>query len=613
MMPALLEPVGGAFADEVAIKTVVVSVFDKTGLHDLISQLDHHQASFVSTGGTSKFLREASFSVKEVSDLTKCNEILDGRVKTLHPKLYGGILAARGNSDHEASLKAEGIPFIDMVVVNLYPFDRAAETGSWDSCIENIDIGGVSLIRAAAKNCSAVAVVSSPAQYGEIVKELKQRNGSLCMETRKRLAAEAFGRTASYDSGIAEFFRSHKAVNSSTLHLTYAKEFDLKYGLNSHQQAMVFRSDNQRSLPFCTVNGAPGYINLLDAINAWQLVVELEQATGLPAAASFKHVSPAGAAVGLPLNEVEKAVYFIDSSLIVSPIAAAYIRARNSDPVCSFGDFAAVSGVVDASLANVLKMEVSDGIIAAGFSDEALAILKTKKAGAFIMLKGDKDFKPPAFENREIFGVVLRQQRNAKLMDLSALNDIRTQRKILPEEAKLDLTIATIAAKYTQSNSVVYARGGMTIGVGAGQQSRVDCVKLAGKKAGNWWLRFHPDVLDIKYADGLKRHEKNNLRLQFVEDSLNPNAIEAYKEQFSPEQKKFCLSDSEKDQFLAKLKGVSLSSDAFFPFTDCFCCKHYGVEYIAQPGGSVADEEVIKASDNNNITMVFTGVRLFHH
>eukprot|EP01068_Selenidium_serpulae_P009276 Selendium_serpulae@DN5197_c0_g1_i1.p1 len=610
-MPNVLQAVKGSSSDQCPVKTVLVSVSDKTGLNDLASELSRHHVKFVSTGGTAKYLRDAGFEVQDVSDLTKCEEILDGRVKTLHPKVYAGILAARGNEAHDACLAAQAIPQIDLVVVNLYPFDKAIETGSWETSVENIDIGGVSLIRAAAKNCSAVAVSTNPDQYASLIEELQRLKGCFSSATRKRLAIEGFKVTASYDSAIALYYERHHEASPKEIKTTYKKQFDLKYGVNPHQPAAIYSLAPLGKLPFHVVNGNVGFINLLDALNAWQLVQDLSHATGLPAAASFKHVSPAGAAVGIPLSELEKNTFFIDHKLTISSVAAAYIRARNSDPMSSFGDFAAVSGIVDESLATILRAEVCDGIIATGFSDEAKEILRSKKNGSFVMLEGDRNFNPPEHEIREIFGVCFRQKRNTNRIDASILGDIRTQKKTLPEDAQRDLIVATVAAKYTQSNSVVYARNGMTIGIGAGQQSRIDCVRLAGRKAANWWFRFHPNVLNLKYAEGLKRHERNNARTQFIEETVGPNEIEAYNQQFASPSG--FLGDKEKELFLTKLSGVSLSSDAFFPFTDCFCCKKYGVEYIAQPGGSVGDKEVLKASDINGITMVFTGLRLFHH
>lgn len=365
-------------------------------------------------------------------------------------------------------------------------------------------------------------------------------------------------------------------------------------------------------MPFDVLVGTPGYINLLDAVNAWQLVHELAQATGLPAAASFKHVSPAGAAIGKELTTEERKVFEITDDKELTPVASAYVRARNADPMCSFGDFVAISHKVDKATAVILKIEVSDGIIAPDFDPEALEILKAKKQGKFIVLKADPDFVPPEMEYRMCGGLGYMQKRNDAIFKEEHLTKVVTKNKELSKDAKNDLILATIAIKYTQSNSVGYAKGGMMVGVGAGQQSRVDCVKLAGRKVSTWRLRFHPKVAGLAFKAGVKRQDRVNARVRFIEGDMQPTELAEWEKNFDavPEP----LTQWEKDEWLKGLNGVAISSDAFFPFRDSIdFAARYGVQFVAQPGGSVADEEVISACDTYGMTMAFTNLRLFHH
>merc|ERR1712151_1409557 len=364
-------------------------------------------------------------------------------------------------------------------------------------------------------------------------------------------------------------------------------------------------------LPFEIIAGTPGYINLLDAVNAWQLVQELAKATGQPAAASFKHVSPAGAAIGVPLSDTEVDVYEVVGKPL-SPVATAYVRARNADPMCSFGDFVAISHEVDVATASILKIEVSDGIIAPGFEPEALEILKAKKGGKFIVLKADAAFNPPDMEYRMVGGVGFMQKRNDKICDAKCLEKVVTKSTGLPENAKLDMLLGMIAIKYTQSNSVGYSKDGMMIGVGAGQQSRVDCVKLAGRKVSTWRLRFHPKVMGLQFKDGVKRQDRVNARVRYIEGDMEGPEYAQWVQNFenAPEP----LTAQEKSEFLAGLSDITVASDAFFPFRDSIDhAQKLGVKYVTQPGGSNADEEVIKACDTYGMTMAFTDLRLFHH
>mmetsp|Transcript_17296 Transcript_17296/g.37787 ORF Transcript_17296/g.37787 Transcript_17296/m.37787 type:complete len:412 (-) Transcript_17296:380-1615(-) len=395
---------------------------------------------------------------------------------------------------------------------------------------------------------------------------------------------------------------------------TYAVERPLKYGCNPNQVPAALCKIGENGMPFEVINGNPGYINLLDASNAWQLVKELKSALGVAAAASFKHVSPAGAAVAVPLSDVEFKAYELEGRKItLTDSALAYLRARQADPMSSFGDFAALSDIVDKDTALVLKTEVSDGIVAPGYDADALEILKAKKGGKFIVLKADVNFNPPQNEYREVYGQGFMQKRNDVVINKDSLKKVVTSKaSTLTEDAKRDLTVASIALKYTQSNSVGYAINGQMIGVGAGQQSRVDCVKLAGRKVQVWFLRQHPKVIGMQFKAGTKRQDRINARVRYIEGDFTPTERTQWETLFEvvPEP----LTQAEKDEFMATLSGVSLSSDAFIPFRDtCDVASRYGVSFIVQAGGSVQDSQVAEACDEYGMAMVHTGDRLFHH
>ena len=382
-------------------------------------------------------------------------------------------------------------------------------------------------------------------------------------------------------------------------------ELELKYGCNPNQKPARILMKDGSDLPVTVLNGKPGYINFLDALNSWQLVKQLKEATGLPSAASFKHVSPAGAAVGLPLSETDRKMYFVEQEGELSAIACAYIRARGADRLCSYGDWAALSDVCDADAANYLKGEVSDGVIAPGYTDEALAILKTKKKGNYNVVQIDPAYVPAPVEHKDVFGVTFEQGRNGYQIDERLLNNIVTQNKTLPDQARIDMIVALITLKYTQSNSVCYVKDGQAIGVGAGQQSRIHCTRLAGTKADTWFLRRHPAVLGLRFAQGIRRPDRDNAIDNYL---LGEVTSEAFAVQPSP------LTLEERQTWLAGLTGVTLGSDAFFPFGDNVERAHRsGVQYIVQPGGSIRDDHVIKTADKYGMTMCFTGMRLFHH
>lgn len=391
------------------------------------------------------------------------------------------------------------------------------------------------------------------------------------------------------------------------------KELELKYGCNPNQKPSRIYMENGE-LPIKVLNGKPGYINFLDAFNGWQLVSELKKATGLPAANSFKHVSPAGAAVGLPLSEVERKIYWVDDMDVeFTPLANAYIRARGADRMSSFGDFISLSDVCDKETALVIKREVSDGVIAPGYTDEALEILKAKKKGNYNVIEIDPNYVPAPIEHKEVFGITFEQGRNELVIDEHFFDNIVTENKEIPDSAKMDLAISMITLKYTQSNSVCYVKGGQAIGIGAGQQSRIHCTRLAGSKADNWWLRQSPQVLGLQFLDKIGRADRDNaIDLYIGEDYMDVLADGAWENIFKVKPEVF--TREEKRAWLDKNTDVALGSDAFFPFGDNVERAHKsGVKYIAQPGGSIRDDHVIATCNKYGIAMAFTGIRLFHH
>ena len=390
-------------------------------------------------------------------------------------------------------------------------------------------------------------------------------------------------------------------------------EMELKYGCNPNQKpSRIFMADGSE-LPIQVLNGRPGYINFLDAFNGWQLVTELKKATGLPAATSFKHVSPAGAAVGLPLGETLAKIYWVDDLGELSPLACAYARARGADRMSSFGDFIALSDVCDADTARLIKREVSDGVIAPGYEPEALEILKAKKKGAYNVIRIDEAYVPALIEVKQVYGISFEQGRNELKIDDAFFDNIVTKAKDLPRQARIDLAIAMITLKYTQSNSVCYVKDGQAIGIGAGQQSRIHCTRLAGTKADNWFLRQSPQVLGLQFVDGIGRADRDNsIDLYIGEDYMDVLADGTWQKIFKVKPEVFTAN--EKRAWLDQMSGVALGSDAFFPFGDNIERAHRsGVQYVAQPGGSVRDDNVIEACDKYGMTMCFTGIRLFHH
>jgi len=594
----------------------LLSVYDKAGLLDLAKGLAEAGVRLLGSGGTAKKIRDAGLAIEDVSDITKAPEMLGGRVKTLHPAVHGGILAQDTPSDNK-DLKDRGISPISIVVCNLYPFtETIAKPGcTLADAVEEVDIGGVTLLRAAAKNHARVSILSDPSDYQTFLQAFKDGQGDVGQALRSSLALKAFEMTAKYDEAISSYFREQYASAElpAEKRAGEVQRMALRYGANPHQKpAQAFVSEGK--LPFQTLCGSPGYINLLDALNSYALVKELQEALNLPAAASFKHVSPAGAAVGVELNETEKKVYGVDDlKEPLTPLASAYARARGADRMSSFGDFVALSAPCDLATARIISREVSDGVIAPGYSPEALEVLRKKKGGKYCVLEIDPKFEPPALETKQVYGVHLQQNRNNAKIDADLFKNLVTQNKELPSEAVTDLIVATLALKYTQSNSVAYAYRGAIVGIGAGQQSRIHCTRLAGGKADLWWLRHHDQVVALPFKKGVKRAEKANAIDLYVSGEELEGGEKAHWESLF-EGAIQPLTTEQKKEWAAKLDGVACSSDAFFPFPDnVHRARKSGVKYLAAPGGSVMDAECIKAADEHGMAFAHTTLRLFHH
>ncbi|KAG5347776.1 PUR9 protein, partial [Acromyrmex charruanus] len=585
----------------------LLSVSDKTNLLPLAKKLHEFGLTLIASGGTAQALRDAKLPVRDVSEVTGACEMLGGRVKTLHPAVHAGILARLTDSDAQ-DLQKQNYDLIEVVVCNLYPFVNTILKPNVmvEDAIENIDIGGVTLLRAAAKNHARVTVICDPNDYEKVIKEMDTAaDNNTSLKTRQTLALKAFTHTAEYDNSISDYFRKQYSADVSQL--------TLRYGMNPHQKpAQIFTT--LEKLPLTVLNGSPGFINLCDALNGYQLVKELKSALNLPAATSFKHVSPAGAAVGVPLDNIHAKLCQVDDLHDqLTPLAAAYARARGADRMSSFGDFIALSEPCDVITAKIISREVSDGIIAPGYSEEALQILKKKKGGAYCVLQIDPSYVPSPIERKTLYGLVMEQKHNDAVIDKPVFDNVVTKSKTLSENAIRDLIVATITVKYTQSNSVCYAKDGQVIGTGAGQQSRIHCTRLAGDKADNWWLRQHPKVTGMKFKKGVKRAEISNAIDNYVNGSIGKDMDEttwAAMYEVIPEK----LSESDKIEWLKKLDNVALSSDAFFPFRDNVDrARLSGVKFIASPAGSTNDAAVIEACNEHGIVLAHTGFRLFHH
>ena len=692
-------------------KYALITLSNKDNIDVIIDIVLSNNYIIISTGGTytkikSYLINTLKISqdnlhnkLKLVSDITSYPEILNGRVKTLHPKIAGGILSMKDNSSHLNEMKYQNIPYIDVVIVNLYPFKEAISKNSKDlnNAIENIDIGGHTLIRESVKNFKNTLIIVDPNDYQNL-KDLKFNQLTVC--DRFKFAKKALNHIIDYDICINDYFLSISNIdnldrielysnndninndintvnndkrNSNTSssysnnfesnisdnikykfknldkslnkvnvedsviktkpkHRIYRKQLNLKYGCNSHQDSAGLFTINNDNNPLTILNGNLGYINILDALNGWQLVKELKEATKLSAAASFKHTSPAGVGVNSYLSENQRIMYDVDE-LTLTPLAIAYIKARYSDPLSSFGDFISLSDTVDECTAKLIKREVSDGVIAPGYSIEALKILKQKKNGNFIIIQVD-----PSYENshdvefREIFGITISQKPNKYKTNYSSIEDFKSDNTYLSDDSKIDLILANISLKYAQSNSIAYAHNGQLIGLGAGQQNRVDCVKIAGEKSRKWILMQHPKLINLKnkFKITIKRQEKINAFTEFINNEFNiydklikgkmysedyVNWLKYFKDKFKNIISPFINKDKEdylKDYY--SKNSISMASDAFFPFTDNIdVAKSYGVKNILHPGGSLADEKVINKVNEYNMTLIHSGTRMFYH
>ena len=571
-------------------KFALLSVYNKNGIIELANKLLTNNYSIISTGGTYKKLKEIqNDNIFNVEDFTGFPEILNGRVKTLNPKLLGGILAKRNNNEHQEDLQKIQSSFIDLVVVNLYPFQEviANENHTHDEAIENIDIGGVTLIRAACKNYKHVKILTDPNDY----KYACYDNGY----TNLYLSKKGWDHVTNYDMAISKYF------NKDIVYRKYTKEIELKYGCNPNQKNANLFSMND-TVPLTLLNGEPGYINLLDALSSWQLVKEIS-ICGYPVVASFKHTTPAGVAIGK--DEIDEGTMksWCVKDKVKSKTAIAFIRARQADPLSSFGDFIAISEKVDEETALLIKKEVSDGIIAPDYDKEAYEILRQKKNGKYLILKIDNDYDIKNItEYREIFGMVLSQDNHDLIVNMKSMNNWATKKKTNDENILLDLFIANCTLKYTPSNSIVYAYNGQVIGVGAGQQNRVDCVKLAGNKAMNWWKRLSPCIQKGNFTEEYKRQERVNLMMEFINSNEKQNL--------------FFKKTNEDTVHMKEIEkmNIVMASDAFFPFSDSIIeANKRGVKYIIQPGGSLADINVVDKCNEYDIGMCFTGIRMFYH
>jgi phosphoribosylaminoimidazolecarboxamide formyltransferase / IMP cyclohydrolase len=614
------------------MKTALISVYNKENLEDFAHFLLSHDYQILTTGGTYKYLKNSELckfrtsKIIKIEDYIDFPEILDGRVKTLHSKIYGGILHRNTNEDNK-ELEENNIDKISIIVVNLYPFSEtvAGASHTVDDAIENIDIGGVSLIRAGFKNYKNVLTLTNPEQYEEVMNSFEKYNEE---EERKKQAVKAMQYICTYDMNIANYFDK----DSEIVYREYTKESGLKYGCNPHQSQNCSIYSTNIKYPFKVLNGKPGYINYLDAIQSWCLVTELSSIIKKPCAASFKHTTPAGVGTSNPLLSVYDELYKIDSENL-SPTSIAFIRARTADPLSSFGDFIAISERVEKETALLIKREVSDGIIAKDYSDEALEILSAKKKGKYIILKGDENIIQNLRENvefRELNGIALSQQVNDKITNETFFENIQTSKKDITKLEKEDLIIANTTLKYTPSNSIVYACDGQVIGVGAGQQNRVDCVKIAGSKARKWCLRTHPFTLNMikKLKSTLKRQEVINATMYYLSMNNVPSTrskeyelLEKWLTCYIDESKynenniEGCPLISENDaEYYSLTFNISMVSDAFFPFPDNIDEAYkYGVKNILQPGGSIADKEIIERCNEYRMYMVLSGIRMFTH
>ena len=598
------------------LRHALISCFRKEGVIELGEFLKKNGYTILSSSGTANMLNSNSVSVKEISNYTGFPEILGGRVKTLHPKIYGGILQDLENPTHVKDMEHQNISPISIVAVNLYPFED-------NNCIENIDIGGVTLIRAAAKNYENVLVIVDPEDYKYVI----ENHDKITKEDRKNFAKKAFHYISKYDIAISNFFDGEE-----TMYRTYDKKSKLKYGCNPHQKTAGVYSINKEELPFDILYGNPGYINILDGLYSWQLVNEVKETIGMSCAASFKHNAPAGVGLSVPLTDTLKKAYDVESlyntaeskGTTIPDLTVAFIRARNCDPLSSFGDFIALSDVVDVNTAKLIKREVSDGVIAPGYTDEAIDILKSKKGGSYIILQAKNNYKNKQdIEVKEVNGTAVVQSVNNSLVNDGYFTNIPTKSKDITQDIKRDLTLGNITLKYTPSNSVAAAIDGQVIGIGAGQQNRIDCVNIVKRKINNWFLRQHPVVLEyLKFFHPIVRRQDrvNTIMTIITKECEQPKySLEwlNFTKQMIENYKPNYLTKEMKESFISNMRlrtDIALVSDAFFPFSDSIiACNEMGTSHILQPGGSIMDSTVIEACDNFGICMALSGIRVFTH
>ena len=610
----------------------LISVSDKSNLDTLCEFLLSKNYKIISTGGTFKYIVEhfpnKISDILKIEEITKFPEILNGRVKTLHPIIYGSLLYDRLNQNHIEQVTSHQIPNINLVVVNLYPFEKVCQkTDLYNEIIENIDIGGHTLIRASIKNNSQINILTNPNQYDKFIscmplEQLETLNTEQIediLQFKQELLKDALNYITQYDNNIEKYFTNLFASQKNTLYFRkYILDNTLKYGCNPHQQISGIYNINNEQVPFKIINGNFGYINVIDALNSWQLVKELSQNVNKPCAASFKHTSPAGVGTSRPISPLLQSIYGLNQNEYsqLSDSAIAFIRARNTDPMSSFGDFIAISHIVDKSCALQIKKEVSDGIIAPEYTPEALEILQNKKGGKYIILKANPDYvNNNQVEFREIYGMALCQSVNNYRMDLDNIGNIVTNNdQLLNLETRENLAISNITLKYSQSNNVAISYDGQLIGLAAGQQNRVDCVRLAGEKAKLWWCRQHPKVLELMklFKSEVKKQNRTNAIIRYIQNDFTEIEKKNWDNNF--EKIPNNLLALERDNWFNDNAEGYLASDGFFPFRDNIdISSRYNVKYIIQPGGSIADPEIIDVCNIYGITMVFSGARLFYH
>jgi phosphoribosylaminoimidazolecarboxamide formyltransferase / IMP cyclohydrolase len=600
------------------MKLALISVSNKQHILPLTKFLLKNDYNIISTGGTyTHILNNLNPEYKDriisIENFTGFPEILDGRVKTLNPKIYGGLLYDKHNKNHITDIETNNISPISIIVVNLYPFKEVVNNSdsTESDIIENIDIGGVSLLRAAAKNYKNVISLINPDKYDYFIEHYSEIIHS--DDFKKGLAAESFEHVTDYDALITNYF------SESTTYRKYVIETPIKYGCNPYQNNAYLYSINNNKVPIKVINGNPGYINYLDSFNSWLLVCEASKSLDNIVATSFKHTAPAGVALGSIILNSDIKPYYLENydidEINKSQSSRAFLRARYCDPLSSFGDFIAISGIVDETCAKLIKREISDGIIAEGYTDKALEILKTKKGGKYPIIIGDKNIDFNRVEYKEIMGVSLSQKCNSSVIDDSLLTNIPTNNNHLSDDIKKSLILATITLKYTPSNSITIATNGLVIGIGAGQQNRVDCIKLAGNKATNYRLKSHPKCIKLfdLFKPNIKKQDKINAINKYINNDFSINELSYWLQLFT-ESPDLLLSTDIKEYLENDNSNLVLSSDAFFPFRDNIdYANKYNIKYILNPGGSIQDQNIIDACNEYGMCMAISGMRLFLH